>query len=182
MLRTSIALIIVFLLMGSVSKKDYMVINGKQITVNGNTSVGRFSCSYLITDQCDTLLLNSSDLTKSLLDVKMPVAAFGCGNFLINKDFQRSLKAKEFPMAEVSVLRMTRTHHNSYKGDILLKVAGKVIHLKDIGFKEFTVNRSVALRTVMKLNTTELNLQTASRLNGLVTVDEELEIVVELMR
>ncbi len=181
MFKMSIALV-GLLMLGIVSRNEMLVINSKQITVNGNTSFGKFSCSYLITDQCDTIFLNHKNIDHSLLDVKMPVSAFGCGNYLLNKDFQRSLRAKEHPIAEVSVLQLNRTSSNRYNGNLRLNVAGKVIFIKGVAFKELVINNSPALRSVIKLNTNDLSLQSSKRLNGLVTVDEELEVVVDLMR
>src|SRR5690554_3014166 len=97
-----------------------LVIMEKEITVSGTTSVGDFLCSYYVNNQKDTLLIDEEASSTDFL-FEIPVAKFTCGNFLINNDFRRTIKAKEFPSALVKVSRLKK-NKGHYTCDLFLDI------------------------------------------------------------
>src|SRR5690606_36580605 len=80
--------------------QEKLVILEKEITVSGNTSLGKFDCIYHVTGLKDTLSFMDNK-SKDVFLFDIAVTDFGCGNFLLNNDFRKIIKAKEFPEAHV---------------------------------------------------------------------------------
>ena len=108
---------------------DYMVIREKRIMVNGQTSLGGFSCNYTLSEQNDTLFIDNE--AKNPYCFSIPVEAFSCGNFLLNRDFQFTLKAEEYPEVMVKVLQLEADKTGSLVGSIELSLVGKKKVLKN---------------------------------------------------
>jgi hypothetical protein len=181
MYRYCIALVLLLMAMGNSPKADFLVISQKQITINGNTSLGKFSCRYQVQDLCDTLSLRTDARKMALLQFSIPVKEFCCGNFLLNKDFQRTLRAKDFPVAEVRVIQLQQINSRQYKGVVQLSVAGKLVVFNNVQFTGIKTNEGNALETRLQLNTTTLELNNPQRLAGLVKVDDMLDIDIRLI-
>src|SRR5690554_4211648 len=84
---------------------DKLLIYEKEITVSGNTSLGKFDCSYYVNSRKDTLALNNPG---GSFIFEIPVADFSCGNFILNNDFRKTIKAKEYPKAQVKVSNLRK--------------------------------------------------------------------------
>ncbi|WP_163378890.1 hypothetical protein [Cyclobacterium sp. SYSU L10401] len=173
-MRIASLLLCCILWMGSLQKEAF-VIQHKEITVKGKTSIGDFECSYGKEQTGDTLYLGAIPTAGSSLDFNIPVKEFGCGNFILNGDFRRTLKADEYPLCEVRVLRLFRGQSNLY-GDLAINLAGKGLRLDRVLFDR---NQSV-LEGKVQLSFEELDLEAPSRLGGLVSVEEAIDLEIKL--
>ncbi|EPR65508.1 hypothetical protein ADICYQ_5429 [Cyclobacterium qasimii M12-11B] len=152
-----------------------MIIDQTEIIVKGKTSIGSFECSYESQTESDTLFFDNKSPDTTSLDFEIPVSAFGCGNFLLNSDFKRTLKAEEYPICLVSVNKLRRGSRKIY-GDIYLQMAGKEIVLEKVVFHQL----KEGLQGTLYLSTEELGLDASSRLGGLVKIEESIELEINL--
>lgn len=164
-----------FFLMGGAFEKNALVIHHKEIIVKGKTSVGSFECSYDSQVKSDTLVFDRQSRTTHSLDFEIPVREFGCGNFLLNHDFRKTLKAEAFPICLVSVNRLSRGSHRIF-GDIYLQMAGTEMVLEKVVFQLLEGK----LQGTLHLSTEQLGLDASSRLGGLVTVEEAIDLEINL--
>lgn len=165
-------LAVYFLMSSAVENRSaHMVVNEKQIIVEGNTSIGKFSCDYCITGMKDTLAIGNG----GKIDFEIPVGKFSCGNFLLNRDFKKTLQAETYPKAWVRVKNIS-TDINDLKCDLDVNLAGKTFAFKDfkLGYNKET------LKGTLKLQFEELGLETPKRFGGLIAVDQDLLLQIQL--
>ncbi len=143
------------------------VITSKSITVAGETSFGGFSCGYAINGLLDTLHLSSADK----LDFDIPVEAFSCGNFMLNRDFRQTLKASEHPKANVEARDFT-PNSEGVECKIILDIAGENIEFEKVQLKELPN----MLEANLEMNFEDLGLSPPRKLGGLIEVDNKLSI------
>ncbi len=171
-MRILIALILVFSHL--VPSERELIVKEKVITVEGQTSLGSFKCDYLNQGFKDTLFINSSKVQKPIV-FDIPVHEFGCGNFLLNKDFRKTIKADEFPHAKVTVSNL-KTKGKNYTCDVIVNIVGKRLEYKSL---ELT-NGSSRLKGNIILNFDELDLVPPKKLGGLIKVEEQLALEIKL--
>ena len=87
------------------SYSGYMIMKKESyIHVNGQSNINQFNCHY---SYKDTIKFSGTYNEKALqldhLSFHIPVKQFNCGNFIINKDFERLLKARHYPFIKLSV-------------------------------------------------------------------------------
>lgn len=158
------------LLLGGFSKEREVVITRKVITVSGQTSIGGFNCDYIQSGTRDTLYL---DNTKSRGDLvfDIPVENFSCGNFLINRDFRKTIKAEQYPHAKVRV-RNLKANYGHYTCDMTVNIVGKKLE-----YKELILNRVAnGVNAKLILSFEELELEAPKKMGGLIKVEEALHL------
>jgi len=159
----------------------FLSIQGQRVTVSGQTSVGGFRCTLeKETEATKIALQGSSGSGAALLYLTLPVKAFSCGNFLLNRDFQKTLKMEQHPHIRVEVLRL-QANGAHFIGKLDLTVAGTKKKLDNIQFRYQTYKKSKVLRSQLTLKMSEFGLTPPSRFGGLVRVEEELVIEVDLV-
>lgn len=170
-------LILLFVsLSGTPSKEKSLVVKEKTIVVKGRTSVGKFHCSFNVMDACDTLFLNNN---QKQLGFILPVKAFGCGNFLINRDFQATLNAEVHPEIHVEVSNMRKVGAK-YFGDLRLKLAGTTKDLLNVEFESNSSTVCKSLKTDLILQFSQFDLNPPKKFGGLIKVENDLAITVAL--
>ncbi|WP_162340789.1 hypothetical protein [Cyclobacterium salsum] len=173
-MRIALLLGCCYFLMGAI-EKNALVIHHKEIIVKGKTSVGSFECSYDSQVKSDTLIFDSEYPKAHSLDFEILVNDFGCGNFLLNNDFRKTLKADDYPLCLVSVNQLTRDSQQIL-GDIYLQMAGTEMLLEKVVFQLLEGK----LQGTLHLSTEQLGLDASSRLGGLVTVEESIDLEINL--
>lgn len=173
-MRIASLLFCCILWMGSLQKEAF-IIQQKEIIVKGKTSIGDFECSYGKEETGDTLYLGNITTSENSLDFNIPVKEFGCGNFILNSDFRKTLKADQYPVCEVRVMRLFRGQKNIY-GDLAINLAGKDLKLDKVFFDR----NQETLQGKVQLSFEELELVAPSRLGGLVTVQETIDLEINL--
>lgn len=152
---------------------DEVVIIHKTIKVSGMTSIGSFNCDYSINSLQDTLFFNESSGNHFIFAI--PVREFSCGNFLLNRDFKKTIKAETYPLAKVTVTNL-KGKADKYTCDLEVDLAGKQLKYHQV--KLIKTNRSFI--TSLALSFDGLELQAPTRMGGLVKVDEKLDLEIEL--
>lgn len=166
-------LILIGFLSVSPQEKE-LVITQKTITVSGQTSIGSFNCSFNRNGMRDTLALNSQT-NNSVLNFNIPVSEFACGNFLLNRDFRKSIKAEEFPKCNVRVANL-RKNQQHYTCKLTVNIVGKTLV-----FDNFKLdNTKDGLEGKLSLSFTELALEAPKKMGGLIKVEEQLDLQIVL--
>lgn len=166
-------LLLIGLLTSSLQEKD-LVITQKTISVSGQTSIGSFNCSFVRNGLKDTLSLNSQ--TKgAALNFNIPVSEFACGNFLLNRDFRKTIKAEEYPRCIVSVANLKKYHQN-YTCKLTVFIVGKTLEFDDFQLKK----TKEGLEGNLSLSFSELELEAPKKMGGLIKVEEQLDLQILL--
>lgn len=163
-----------FALISLVSPKvhdDFLLVNSKQFTVQGNTSIGGFECHYQRPSK-DTLFINKPG---DIVSYSIPVREFGCGNFMLNHDFRKTLKAKEFPEIHIDFLHLKR-QKNQLFCDVRIRLAGTTKVYKNV-LLEKVANE---IRGELTLNFSDFKLTPPKKVGGMVKVKEEIKIILHL--
>lgn len=171
-MRVLIALILLCSYIFSSEKR--LIITEKTISVSGKTSLGSFTCDYLNQGFKDTLFINSMQ-SKSQIVFDIPVHEFGCGNFLVNKDFRKTIKADEYPHAKVRVSEF-QSQGKDYICDLIVNIAGKRLEYKALRL----TNGGKQLTGDIIINFDELGLEAPRKLGGLIKVEDKLALEIRL--
>jgi hypothetical protein len=153
---------------------EQFVIKQKEIKVKGVTSFGKFECSYGNEKLGDTLY--TSDISKSKrIQFVIEVEDFGCGNFLLNRDFKSTIKASEHPTCMVTVNSLNR-QRQYFLSNIDVNLAGKFLTLEDVVFTQ----KNKQLTGEIHLSFDQLELEAPKKFGGLIQVDDNLVLEIIL--
>lgn len=150
--------------------KDYLLLSSRKFTVEGSTSIGSFTCKYDFQAK-DTLFLSS----KNGLFQGVPVREFGCGNFLLNHDFRKTLKAKEHPEVFIQ-LSEVRKHGDSYLYTLQLDLAGKRKTFQNL----VLIKEGKNLTGDLELKFGDFDLHPPKKLGGAIKIKEEIKLSIVL--
>lgn len=153
---------------------EYLLVSTKQFTVQGTTSIGGFECNYDMNTK-DTLFFNQSGRT-SVFTHKVPVKEFGCGNFMLNKDFRKTLKENEFPQINIELSNFKKSSDN-YSCDLTLKLVGKNKIYKNLPLK-FEKNQ---LSGNVVLNVSDFELTPPKKMGGMIKIKDEIKLTIRLI-
>lgn len=154
--------------------KERLVIHEKEIIVSGNTTLGKFDCDYRGIGLKDTLSF-VNNLSKDAFLFHIDVTEFGCGNPILNNDFRKTIRAKEFPQARVIVTNLKKVKEG-YQCDLHLEIAGKRLF-----FEDFLLNsQNGKLTGRLDLHFDTLGLVPPKKFGGLIKVDEILSLFLSI--
>lgn len=153
--------------------KDYLLVSTKQFTVQGTTSIGGFECNYDMNTK-DTLFFNQPHKQTKISHL-VPVKNFGCGNFILNNDFRKTLKEKEFPTVKIELSNFKKSAEN-YSCDLTLNLVGKQKIYKNLPLK-YDKNSLIGNIT---LQFSDFNLTPPNKIGGMIKINEEIKLFVSL--
>ncbi len=153
--------------------KDYLLVSTKQFTVQGTTSIGGFECNYDMKTK-DTLFFNQPDKAAKITHT-VPVKNFGCGNFMLNNDFRKTLKEKEYPTVRIELFNFKKSAEN-YSCDLALNLVGKQKTYKNLLLK----NDKNFLNGSITLHFSDFNLVPPKKIGGMIKIKEEITLSVSL--
>ncbi|SMD45254.1 hypothetical protein SAMN00777080_3902 [Aquiflexum balticum DSM 16537] len=169
-----VLLILFLILLNPDLKEREVIVTKKVITVSGQTSIGGFNCDYAKNGLKDTLYIDYDKSGKDLI-FDIPVNDFSCGNFLLNRDFRKTIKAEQFPTAKVKV-RNLKSNYGHYTCDLSVDLVGKKLN-----FPALVLKRTPAgVSGYLVLSFEELALETPKKMGGLIKVEEELHLEIQL--
>lgn len=174
----SVILLLAALTIPAKEQPSYLVIKGKSITINGNTSIGGFNCGYTLSGQNDTLFIKK--LSSQPYSFAIPVKEISCGNFILNRDFQTTLRSKEYPKAEVQVLSLEEKKQETLSGNIKLTLVGKSKIIEDVGFFWSESKDNLILNADLIFLSSEFDLTPPRKLGGMIKTDDAMHIQVAL--
>ncbi|HLT06645.1 MAG TPA: hypothetical protein VK014_03910 [Cyclobacteriaceae bacterium] len=165
---------LLLLVLYTVHPEERLVIQQKEITVSGNTSIGKFNCTYTELGLGDTLTFLNRQ-SKDIFYFNIAVTDFACGNPILNNDFRKTIKAKEYPHARVKVSRL-RKSADGYRCDLNLEIAGKPLFFKDFSLSDDGRH----LMGTLTIDFATLELEAPRKFGGLIKVDDMLSLSLAL--
>lgn len=169
-----ILLLLLLILLEIPTKQRMMIVTRKTIQVSGQTSLGGFNCDYNKIGVKDTLLLDADNKVKEIV-FDVPVQDFSCGNFLLNRDFRKTLQAETFPQALVKVKNL-KSNYGYYSCDLTVNLVGKRLDFNDLMLRRV----ADGLTGELVLSFEQLELKAPSKMGGLVKVEEKLNLSIFL--
>lgn len=169
-----VLLILLLILLNPDLKEREVIVTKKVITVSGQTSIGGFNCDYAKNGLKDTLFIDFDKSGKELV-FDIPVNDFSCGNFLLNRDFRKTIKAEKYPSARVKVSNL-KSNYGHYTCDLNVNIVGKILNFKSLVLKR--TPEGVSGNLVLSFD--DLELDTPKKMGGLIKVEEELKLEIQL--
>lgn len=160
--------------------QDFQVVTGKSVIIDGMTSFGRFACDYQTLKEVDTLVYESGYVRQTpVMDINLPVDEFGCGNKMLNRDFNKTLQAEEYPYIHVLVEQFFK-EGEAYFSSLRLKLVGKELYMEKLPFVLMEEKGERYLKAEFELNLRYFDLTPPKKFLGLLKVQEELNIKLKL--
>lgn len=153
--------------------REYVLISNKQFTVQGTTSIGGFKCNYQLNSK-DTLMISRSN-SRSNISYTLPVKEFGCGNFVLNSDFRKTLKAKDHPEIKIDFFNL-RSMSDHILCDLNILLVGQRKTFRNIILKQ----EKNTLKGDLVLNFNDFDLTPPKKMGGMVKVGEEIKLTIAL--
>ncbi|MGL2994275.1 hypothetical protein [Flavobacterium sp. TSSA_36] len=145
-----------------------LIINKIEITINGQSTVGKYSCGTTFYKN-DTLVLNVAQ--KNSLKAEIPMVKFDCGNKIMTKDLQGTVKADQFPFSVVTLSNI-RPFGNHYKCNLNFCIVTKTLVYKDF----ILTNTNQKLQGAIALQFTDIGLSPPVKMGGLIKVNNQVTV------
>lgn len=153
------------------------------LVIAGRTNVNEFQCTTLYCGT-DTLVLRESAGTRPVFlkgNVSLDASAFSCGMQLMTNDFNKTIKAKEYPAIAIDFISFEKTPafgcaEERFKGRMYISLAG-ITKAFDVDCSiEAKSNGIIYLRGSRTFAFADFNLIAPSRMMGMVKVEDKLEV------
>lgn len=151
------------------------VIQKIEIKIKGNSTVGKYTCGTTLFKK-DTL--NIEALEKSVIKATIPMTSIDCGNKIMTKDLQSTVKVKTFPNSYVTISNLKFTANNTYKCTLVFTLTNKTLTYKDF---VLTYSKSTQQATgILPLTFSDLGLSPPVKMGGIIKVKNEIEVNFDL--
>ncbi|WP_343694045.1 hypothetical protein [Flavobacterium sp.] len=162
-----------FLLLGSakpsfLAEDEALVINKIKIEITGTSTVGKYNCSNIFTAK-DTVYVNS--LKKDIFNTAIKMSNFDCGNKIMTKDLQGTVKVKQFPNSTVCITDVKSCGKN-YKCRLNFYITDKTLKYKDF----ILYNSDDKIQGTLNLKFSEIGLEPPVKMAGLIKVKDDIVI------
>ncbi|NEV92706.1 YceI family protein [Psychroflexus sp. YR1-1] len=162
-------------------KIEVRIKEGSHLYIKGTSNVNTFTCNYIKPIKPQRFTLFYEDYKNGWLlndaDLFLESASFDCGGRRINKDFEELIQTSEFPTIHIEVKEI-KALESCLQAIIQITIAGKTKHLPvqvALGDHDEKIYTSV-----LQLNINDFNLETPTKMMGLIKVHEEISIHVHL--
>jgi len=165
--------LVIFFCLGSakptfLADDNWIIINKIKIEITGTSTVGKYNCSNLFSIK-DTMYLNS--IKKNIFTTAIKMSNFDCGNKIMTKDLQGTVKIKQFPNSTVCI-RDIRQLGKNYKCNLNFLITNKTLKYKDF----ILYNDADKIHGSINLKFSDIELEPPTKMAGLIKVKDELVI------
>lgn len=154
---------------------------GSHLFIKGTSNVNKFTCDYTKSIEPKKFTLSFKDLENGWLienaQLQLESSSFDCGGRRINRDFKELVKSSEFPSIQIEVCEITPSKSN-LQTKIEVSIAGVKKSLPV--FVNLEEGEETTYTSILKLNIEDFNLETPTKMMGLIKVDEEISIHINL--
>lgn len=154
------------------------------LTIDGKTNVNTFQCTYAQYAGADTLVFKRDQghgvyFLKG--DIRLQASGFDCGKKLMTNDFQKVIKAKEFPQFIIELVSFEKMPEYSsverkYKGAMKVFLAGETSSTN----VECTFRKDKAgfihLTGSQEFTFSDFNMTPPTRLMGAIKVENKIMV------
>ncbi len=158
-----------------------------QLTIYGSTNVNKFACTIDCYVGTDTLQFvrnyKAREIQFSKNQMTIPTRSFDCGSKQISKDFWKTLKSETYPHLEINFLSLQSVvmkNNSDVNGVIDITLAG-VTARYTISYKVSQSRNTILLKGSHRVSFADFNLQAPQKLQGLIKVNESLDVEFNLV-
>lgn len=145
-----------------------LVINKIKIEITGVSTVGKYNCSNTFT-KLDTVYVNSNK--KSSFNTAIKMSNFDCGNRIMTKDLQGTVKEKKFPNSTVCISDVKQSGKN-FKCRLNFQITDKTLKYKDF----ILYNYDDKIEGSLNLKFSDIELEPPVKMAGLIKVKDDIII------
>lgn len=165
--------LVIFLSLGSakptfLTDDTVLIINKIKIEITGVSTVGNYNCSNIFPKK-DTIYLNSTK--KNAFNTEIKMSNFDCGNKIMTKDLQGTVKIKTFPNSVVYITDIKPSGKN-YKCTLAFYITNKTLIYKD--FILYTTDKKI--EGSLNLKFSDIELAPPVKMAGLIKVKDDIVI------
>ncbi|MFD2550983.1 hypothetical protein ACFSQP_04060 [Bizionia sediminis] len=161
------------------NKTAVTVSQNSSLVLKGSSNVNNFSCHFNMQELKNPIPINyylaSNTIAFEKATLVLHSDAFDCGGKMINKDFQKTLKADAHPQIFLSLKEIKRTNNpDIVNAQVAIEIADITrnyqlpLHLS--GTHEWHVTGD------LKINLNDFDLETPKKLFGMISVHDIIEI------
>ncbi len=162
-----------------------IILNESKLRINGTSNVTDFECKYANNFEVDTLSHQLEITNDSVLvsgdSLPLTIDSFDCGKRAINKDFRNTLKSKEYPNIDITLLEVYSENGQPKSASIAISLGGATQQYVVSLVEETNDGKVVAISGTQKLKLSDFNLEPPRALFGLIKVRDELVVSFELL-
>jgi len=145
-----------------------LLISKIKIEITGLSTVGKYNCSTTFNKK-DTIYLNSTK--NDSFDTEINMSKFDCGNKIMTKDLQGTVKVKQFPNSTVSLSDIKPCGKN-YKCNLTFIVTNKTLKYKDF----MLYNADDRIHGSLNLNFSDIELKAPVKMAGMIKVKDAIVV------
>lgn len=166
--------LVLFFFLGSakptflIGNDTLLIINKIEIKISGISTVGKYNCTNTFYKR-DTIALNLNK--KNCINADIPMLNFDCGNKIMTKDLQSTVKCKEFPCSRVIITNI-KNYSNNYKCNLVFIITDKTLIYKDF----ILYQKDDKIQGTINLNFSDIALEPPVKMAGLVKVRDKIVI------
>jgi hypothetical protein len=182
-----LVIIIAFLSSGFVDKDIWIIDHKSQLTIHGSTNVTNFTCRMDCYSGSDTLEFVrdyvACELQFSRNRMTIPVRSFDCGARQISNDFWKTLKSEKYPQLDInfrSLQNLDVKENSSINGVVDITLAG-VTARYTIRYQVTQYKNTILLKGIHPVYFSDFNLEAPEKLQGLIKVNECLNVEFNLV-
>jgi hypothetical protein len=177
-----------FLSSGFSIKESWLIHSDSRLTIHGSTNISNFTCKIDDYNGSDTLVFvkeaSAAELHFLRNRMTIPVRSFDCGGRQISRDFWQTLKAETYPRLNInfrSLENLSNKDHNIVKGVVDITLAGTTARYTICYRVTRKDNVTVLLNGSRIVNFSDFNLEAPEKLNGLIKVNQSLNVEFNLV-
>lgn len=190
MMKFSLAIVVFFLAAASSAPvtERWVVEASSELIIRGTTNVNEFVCRTDCYDVRDTVELLRRDkdcpIVFSRNAMVIPVASFSCGNDMITRDFQETLRSERFPHLSVRFVSIDESapslRPGLVTGMVEITLAGTARAYPVLYTVSENGNNSISLAGKQEVCFSDFNLKAPKKMMGLIRVQDDLEVEFQL--
>lgn len=163
------------------NKIEVQIKEGSYLFIKGTSNVNTFTCNYHKPIKPQVSIFTYQDHKNGWLlddaELSLESTSFDCGGRRINNDFKELVKSNHFPSIKIEVFEI-RPKESNFKARIGVSIAGVTQTLFVSVVLENAKDNTYT--SILKLNIEDFNLDAPTKMMGLIKVDEEISIHVNL--
>jgi len=172
----------------STEMERWIIDASSELIISGATNVNDFICRTDCYDVRDTLELISQKEKGTVMFSRnamvIPVSSFECGNDLITRDFQETLKVNEYPELTIRFVsiddRTTVLQAGAVTGKVEITLAGTTRVYSVLYSAASNGRNTFSLTGKQAVCFSDFNLEAPRKMMGLIKVQDNLEVEFQL--
>ncbi|RZJ79403.1 MAG: YceI family protein [Flavobacterium sp.] len=164
----------------------WIISEHSNLSVNGTTNVGKFSCKINEYAKTDTVVIAQDRSDKIILTgaVNIEVLNFSCSNFMMTRELRKTLKADQFPHLIVKFLSLKEIANPNQKvstvcGNVEITIAG-VSKRFEISYQLNIEKNKMTLVGVQPIHFSDFKLTPPKKVGHLVRANDKLSVIFNL--